>query len=173
MENVQTEFTKNGLEQLNEIKNNIYLNGAEIIYTSDFNRTVDTGKYIAASLGLPLISSKSFRGLNMGVYQGKPFIDFISSSEVKKSLDNHNIPFEDGESINDLNKRYLSSLNDICINSNYKKIAIISHSAAISNLKSSITSEPYQSLRMWIICITIWSCEFRWTNQNTPWRTRG
>ncbi len=84
----------------------------------------------------------------MGIYQGKPFNVFINSKDVKKSLENHSIPFEQGESINDLNKRYIYFMLNIAKNTNYTNIAIISHSAAISNLKSFLNSEKYESLRM-------------------------
>ncbi len=44
LENIKTNFTDVGYEEINEIKENIKLNNIEIIYTSDFNRTVDIAK---------------------------------------------------------------------------------------------------------------------------------
>ncbi|MEG0266093.1 MAG: histidine phosphatase family protein [Bacilli bacterium] len=84
----------------------------------------------------------------MGDYQGLYYNEFISNKEVIKSFQNHDLPFKNGESINHLNKRIISEIVNICNNTKYDRIAIFSHSAAISNLKSFLLNEDYESIKM-------------------------
>ena len=84
-----------------------------MIYSSDFNRTMDTAKLANTNNQLPIIISKKARGLNMGKYQGLEFQKFINSEEVKRSFENYNIPFPEGESINELNNRLYTFINEI------------------------------------------------------------
>ena len=48
-----------------------------------------------------------------------------------------------GESINQLNNRLISFIEKIAIECSYKNIAIITHGAAISNLKAFISGDNY------------------------------
>ena len=49
----------------------------------------------------------------------------------------------DGESINHVRERLMYFLEKYLVNSSYKKIAIITHGATMSNLKSAIDGEQY------------------------------
>lgn len=155
--NLNTEFTEKGYEQINHISNELKNNKIEIIYTSDFKRTLETAKMANINHNLPIIITEEVRGLNMGKYQGMPFESFINLPEVRKSFNDYNIPFENGESINDLNNRTINFIKKVCNNTRYKKIAIITHSAVISNLKSFVSNEEFVSVNM---------CSFIYKNNN-------
>lgn len=144
LEGIDTNFTKKGYEQINLLSEEIKEHEIEVIYTSDYKRTLETSKLI--NNNLPIFINKEIRGLNMGKYQGMDFNLFIKLDEVQKSFTDYNIPFENGESINELNNRILNFIIRICHETNYEKIAIVTHSAVISNLKSFITKEPFMSL---------------------------
>lgn len=148
LEGIKTQFTHVGYDDIFEISESLKENKVEVIYSSDFNRTIDTANLANCINNLPIIITKKARGLNMGKYQGLDFEKFINSEEVKLSFKNYNIPFPGGESINDLNNRLYDLINEICNKTNYKKIAIVTHSAAISNLKAFISKEKYISLKM-------------------------
>lgn len=155
--NLNTEFTGKGYEQINHISNELKNNKIEIIYTSDFKRTLETAKLADANNNLPIIITKEVRGLNMGKYQGMPFANFITLPEVRQSFYDYNIPFENGESINDLNNRIINFIRKVCNNTKHKKIAIITHSAVISNLKAFVSNEAFVSVNM---------CSFIYKNNN-------
>lgn len=144
LEGINTNFTQKGYEQIDLLSEEIKEHEIEVIYTSDYKRTLETAKLI--NNDLPIFINKEIRGLNMGKYQGMDFNLFIKLDEVQKSFSDYNIPFENGESINELNNRILNFILRICNETNYEKIAIITHSAVISNLKSFVTNEPFISL---------------------------
>lgn len=147
LEGIKTQFTNVGYDDIFMISKNLLENKVEIIYSSDFNRTIDTAK-LANNNRVPIIISKEVRGLNMGKYQGLDFQKFINSEDVKHSFLNYAIPFPGGESINDLNYRIYTFINKICTQTEYKRIAIVTHSAAISNFKALISNDKYISLKM-------------------------
>ena len=144
LDGLNTTFTNKGYEQINLLKEEIKENKIEVIYTSDYKRTLDTAKLI--NNNLPIFISKEIRGLNMGKYQGMDFNIFIQLPEVKQSFNDYSIPFENGESINDLNNRIFNFIIKICNETKYERIALITHSAVISNLKSFISKDTFISL---------------------------
>lgn len=147
LEGIRTKFTQVGYQDICDISESLKDNRVEVIYSSDFNRTVDTANLANYNNELPVIITKKARGLNMGKYQGLDFQKFISSEEVKCSFENHDIPFPGGESVNQLNNRLYNFINEICNQTNYERTAVVTHSAAISNLKAFVSKEKYISLK--------------------------
>jgi len=143
MENLQTEFTEKGYKQIENIKEKIVLNNIEAIYSSDSQRTVQTAQI--ANNTLPLYITKDLRGLNMGKYQGLPMEEFYKCKDVQLSFMNYDLKIGDGESINDLNNRIIKFINNICDETKYRRIALITHSAVISNIKSFLLGTPYST----------------------------
>ncbi len=146
MDDLNVSFTDKGLEQINTIAQDMKFNQIEEIYASDLARTKNTALLANTDLQLPLSFHSELRALNMGKYQGKPFKDFISDPAVQTAFINHDICIPDGESINQLNTRLFTFLNKIVSQTTAKNIAIIMHSAAISNLKAYITKEKYEDI---------------------------
>lgn len=146
LENIDTYFTDIGYKQINELTKKLKENQIEVIYCSDLKRTVETAIMANSELNLPIFYSKEIRGLNMGKYQGMRLKDFINQDEVKACFSNYALSLDGGESINQLNERITNFIKKICSETEYKKIAIISHSAAISNLKAYVSGDKYVSL---------------------------
>lgn len=146
LEGIETEFTNKGYEQIRKISKSLKENKIEIIYCSDFKRAYETAIIANEELNLPIFPCKEIRGLNMGKYQGLLFNDFISKKEVQDCFNNYNLKIGQGESINQLNKRILYFLKNMLNNTRQTKIAIITHSAVISNLKAYLSKEQYISL---------------------------
>lgn len=145
-EDIITYFTPNGYEQIRKISNDLKKKQVDVIFCSDYQRTTDTANLANIELNLPLFISKEVRGLNVGKYQGMYFDDYIKQVEVQKAFDDYNFSIYDGESINHLNTRIECFIRKICEETIFQNIAIISHSAAISNFKAYLTNEPYISL---------------------------
>lgn len=150
-ENIKTFFTEHGISQINDLEKFLKKNNIEAIFTSDLNRAIETSNIVNKNLNLPLYYYKNFRGLNMGKFQGKLMSEFLKDERVKKAFIDYDYIIPGGESINQLNTRYLKGLDTIRDNYNFKNVAIISHGAAISNIKSKISGEKYEDIDFCII----------------------
>lgn len=148
---LKTTFTSRGNCQINNLKNKLVDQKIEAIFTSDLYRTIETAKIINDNLKLPVYYCKNFRGLNMGIFQGGLMSEFLNNDSVKQAFVDYDFVIPGGESINQLNARYLEGLEIIKDNYNYNKVAIISHSAAISNIKSKISGEKYEDIDYCVI----------------------
>lgn len=159
LETIDTKFTELGFKQINTLKEIFISNKIEAIFFSDLNRARETSEIINESLKLPLYYSKNFRGLNMWNFQGKTMKEFLSNKNVKKSFLDYNVKIPWWESINDLIKRFIEGIKIIYNNYNYDKVTIISHGAAISNLKSYITKSKYEDIDYCVIKLYNDNCE--------------
>lgn len=90
----------------------------------------------------------------MGEFQGKTMKDFLKNDEVKKCFEDYNLAIPGGESINNLIDRFITGIKMIKDNYNYNKVAIVSHAAAISNIKAFISKEKYEDIDYCIIKAT-------------------
>lgn len=143
LEDEDIKFTNTGIEQIKNLIDELKYEKIEAIFTSDMLRTKETSKILNEELNVPIYYVKDLRGLNMGDFQGLSMKEFLNDERVKKCFIDYSIPIPGGESINQLNERFINVLHNIILNYPYKKVAIISHGAAISNLKSYISNENY------------------------------
>ena len=146
LENLDSGFTEKGRKQIESLADELKNLNIEIIYSSDLQRTKETAILANKLIRKKVSFHKELRGFNMGKYQGLLFKDFIKDPNVQAAFHNYDIPIPGGESINQLNKRLLSFILDICEHSEFKNIAIVTHSAAMSNLCSYISGEPYRDI---------------------------
>lgn len=151
IEDLKTTFTARGNKQIISLKKKILDEKIDAIFTSDLYRTKETTKIITENSKLPIYYCENFRGLNMGHFQGGLMSDFLNNESVKKAFVDYDFVIPGGESINQLNSRYIKGLDIIRDNYNYDKVAIISHGAAISNIKSKISGEKYEDIDYCII----------------------
>jgi len=77
--------------------------------------------------------------------------EFASHKDVKKAFLDYNIKIPSGESVNELIKRFIDGIEIVYNKYNYDKVAIISHGAAISNIKSYITKDKYEEVDYCVI----------------------
>lgn len=142
-EDTSLKFTDKGLEQINRISLLLKKYKIEYIYSSDLIRTRKTVEIANSNLKIPVSFHKELRAWNVGKFQGKPLSDFLSHQEGKEAITNYNKVVTDGESINQVRERLMYFLEKYLINSPYKKVALITHGATMSNLKSAIDGEQY------------------------------
>lgn len=150
-EDIKTTFTEHGIKQIENLSQFLIKNKVEAIFTSDLSRTIETAKIVNQYLNVPLYYFKNFRGLNMGNFQGKLMNEFLKDENVQKAFVDYDYVIPGGESINQLNKRYLNGMDIIKDDYNFNKVAIISHGAAISNVKSIISGEKYEDIDFCVI----------------------
>lgn len=143
LEDVHTKFTQKGYEQIKELSTKLKESEIDAIFCSDLERTKVTALIANQELNLPISFHKEIRGLNMGIFQGKTFKEFILDETVAECFKNYDLKIPGGESINELNYRMFNFIMDVVKKTNYTNIAIVTHSAAISNVKSYISGEQY------------------------------
>lgn len=151
LDDKDTQFTELGMEQIRELSHKLIANDIQVIYCSDYKRTFETAKMANNQLGVSIICQKELHGLNMGHFQGRILNECVEEYELKKSFMDYDLPVGGGESINQLNARIVNFVLKVCRSTEYSRIAIITHSAAISNLKAYLTHEKYISLNECIL----------------------
>ena len=146
LDDKEIRFTDLGYRQIDELSRKLRLNNIQVIYCSDYKRTSETANIANSKLGIPIFYQKELHGLNMGRYQGNILSKFSKEKEFVRAFQDYNFPIDGGESINQLNARILKFILHICENEGYSRIAIVTHSAVISNLKAFLTHKKYVSL---------------------------
>ena len=66
IEDLKTTFTDRGNKQIINLKNRLFNEKIEAIFTSDLYRTKETTKIVNENSKLPIYYCENFRGLNMG-----------------------------------------------------------------------------------------------------------
>lgn len=146
LDNDNIKFTKFGYRQIGKLSQKLKANKVQVIYCSDYKRTAKTAEIANRKLGIPILYQKELHGLNMGKYQGEILSKCRKEKELIEAFKNYNFPIGGGESINQLNSRILNFISEISVKEKRSRIAIITHSAVISNLKALLTHEKYVSL---------------------------
>lgn len=142
----EIKFTDFGYRQIDEIAQNLEANDIEVIYCSDYKRASKTAEIANSKLSVPILYRKELHGLNMGKYQGNILSECRKDKDLKDAFQDYDLPIGGGESINQLNARILKFILKICENEKHSRIAIITHSAVISNLRAFLAHTKYTSL---------------------------
>lgn len=150
-EDLYTVFTEKGLMQIELVSQWLGAQGINAIFSSDLYRAKETSKVINAKLSCPIYSYDKFRGLNMGDSQGMLMREFLQTESAQKAFSNYDCPFPGGESINQLIKRFTDGLKVVHNNYHYDVVAVVSHGAAISNVRSFISGKPYKDIDYCVI----------------------
>ncbi len=113
------------------------LENIEIVYTSNFYSALNTGKYIAEEKGLDFIIDERLNERVVGE---------LGSNEFRylKGMQEHdfNYKLENGESINEVQKRMEDFLYDILLSSE-KNILIVTHNIALLSLLAKYCNKGY------------------------------
>lgn len=146
-----TYFTERGYQQIECISEDIVHYGIEAIFSSDFFRTQETAKIVSERTGMDVTYAKELEGLNTGTFQGTDYDSFNQNPTVIRCFSDYSIPFPGGESINDLVGRITDYIVRIMEEYPYHRIAMISHGAAISNVKQALVKLPYEDVDRCVI----------------------
>lgn len=146
LETIDTAFTERGIKQIGTLATFIKSNNIQAIFSSDLCRTVETSRIVNNKVNVPLYFYNKFRGLNMGDFQGKSIDCFLNDDYVKECFKDYSLVIPGGESINQLISRFKDGMDIIRNKYNYDRVAIISHGAAISNIKSEISGDKYEDI---------------------------
>lgn len=123
-----SEFNKNmilsplGEENAKKLCNINELKGINEIYASNSSRAIETAKYLAESNNLKIKLDKRINEREFGV----EYIKDLPTDFTKLSFEDKNFKVNNGESLNEVDYRLKSFINDVLDNNN-NKIAIVMH----------------------------------------------
>lgn len=133
----KTMLSKKGEENALSLTKMKVLEDIEVVYTSEYFGAMNTGKYLAEEKRIDLVIDKR---LNERV------VGNLGTNEFRylKGMQEHDFQFklEDGESINDVQKRMEDFLLDILI-SPEKNILIVTHNIALMSLIAKYCNKGY------------------------------
>ena len=117
------ELSELGLNQSNELKDQIDIKSFDVVFCSDLKRAVDSAN-LAFSGSVEIFKDKRLRECNYGDYNGKP-------SEIVEPMQEEHVTkrFPNGESYEDVKKRMQDFLDFVKENYDGKHIAIVAHKA--------------------------------------------
>lgn len=123
-----SEFNKNmilsplGEENAKKLCNINELNGINEIYASNSSRAIETAKYLAESNNLRIKLDERINEREFGV----EYIKDLPNNFTKLSFEDKKFKVNNGESLNEVDNRLKSFINDVLDNNN-DKIAIVMH----------------------------------------------
>lgn len=125
-------LTENGKVQSVEAAKSLENASVNLIFSSDFIRTMETAEIMAEKLGLSkdeIIYDKRLREVNFGDLNNKPFADY--TAYVGRLDDKFNTPIGGGESFEMVRSRAREVMEECEKKYNGKNILIITHEAVI------------------------------------------
>jgi len=143
LENAPISFTQTGIAQIIYLRKLFKIENIEVIFSSDLKRARDTANSINEVLNVPISFHKELRSLDMGIYQGMLYSDFINKSEVAEIFVDYDKCIKNGESINQLINRTKQFVHNIALNCTQNHIAIITHGAVVGNLYADISNNSF------------------------------
>jgi broad specificity phosphatase PhoE len=121
-------ITDKAKEKIKKLIPEIKKESIDLIYASDFKRTMETARIVFEGIGLPeerFFLSKKLRDTDLGIYHGKTK-DFFYEN-FPNFMTDFSIRPEEGESMIDSRNRVISFLEEINEKHENKKILIVSH----------------------------------------------
>ncbi len=145
-----SELSQRGIEQNKKTKEMINIEDYDLVFTSDFSRSIETAKQIFEDKK-EIIQDERTRECNYGDFNGK-------DSHLVKYIEHIYDKFPNGESLTDVEKRMRDFCNYLLANYDGKHIALVTHKATnlalevILNNKTweQAINEDWRKTRSWI-----------------------
>jgi len=133
-------LSKDGEINAEKLCNIKELEGIKTIYASDSYRAIGTAKYIAE---LNKTKVKLDSRINERVLGIKKITD-LPEGFSQKSFEDRNLKMENGESLNEVNKRFSDFINELLINESDKSIVVLHGIILMSYLQNISDFEFYE-----------------------------
>mgnify|MGYP003299524691 FL=1 len=129
-QNMKKKLSKDGIS-IAQNKLNSNFDDVEVIYSSNYTRAYQTSLILSKRLNLKVIKDSKFGERVHGIKKG--YNELPKDFEVRQ-LKEENYKINNGESQKEVRIRMLKALNNILRNNKNKKIAVFTHSTALSFL---------------------------------------
>ncbi len=107
------------------------------VYSSDLKRALAVGKAVADKIGKAPIKQKNLREISAGLWEGMPFTELYEKFDTYRNVwlnDIGNAACDGGESVAQLQKRFVSAVTDIAEANSGKTVVITTHATPIRAL---------------------------------------
>ena len=118
----------------------------DAVYSSDSFRAIGTAKYVAEMNRLKIKLDSRINERNLGVNT----IGELPNNQTLDSFDNKNYKFGNGESLNEVDSRFNSFINDLLV-SDYNKIALFIHGIIMMSFLQNNTEFSYNGKNMRLV----------------------
>lgn len=135
-------LTPKGVAQAHELSERLRGIPFDKIYCSDLDRAIQTAEIMQATVDAEIISSKSFREIDMGSIFTKSWKEYPELYD-KWALHEEDIPYPNGENGSDVWGRCKEELDNI-IALQHNRIAIVCHGGTIRSIVCGILNLPQQ-----------------------------
>ncbi len=138
----------------------------DAVYASDLLRAYHTGKAVADTLGLPIHADEALREINAGDWETHSFDDLqahFTASYAVWLTDIGNAACDHGESVADLQARFLTALRRIAAENDGKTVVVATHATPIRALQCHCENKPLSEMHTvpWVTnaSVTTVTCE--------------
>lgn len=108
------------------------------VYTSDLKRALAVGRAVADIIGTEAIPDETLREINAGLWEGKRFDELFEKFDTYRNTWLHDIgkvTCDGGESVAQLQVRFVSALKRIAEENDGKTVVIATHATPIRSLR--------------------------------------
>ncbi len=120
------------------------------VYTSDLKRAFAVGQAIANKIGVSPIPNKDLREINAGLWEGKHFDELFEKFDTYRNTWLHDIgrvTCDGGESVAQLQVRFVSALKRIADENEDKTVVIATHATPIRSLRCHCAGKPIEEMK--------------------------
>lgn len=157
-------LTEKGLTDRKLITKFLQDKSIDIVLSSPFKRAIDTVADFAIKNDFEIQTIEDFRERKSDSDMSRKNIDFIRF--MKRQWSDFNYTFSDGECLAEVQKRNISSLNDILIKYNDKNIVIGTHGTALMTILNYYDKKHGFSDFMEMVNILPWVVKIEFNKNN-------
>lgn len=122
----------------------------DAVYASDLERAFVTGKAVADKMGVPVFTDRGLREIYAGQWEGILYEQLLLRFPDTYSVWKNNIGLAqcpDGESVAQLQQRFLAALRRIAADNDGKAVAVATHACAIRTLCTYCAGKDLSEMR--------------------------
>ena len=138
-------LTEEGIRQVEDMASSIP-SGCTGIYSSDLIRCKQTTAILNKKIGLPVTYDTRLRERNFGSLTGKKIADLDPITMEKDKNQQYDYRLYGGESVEDVKKRVLACIDDICHAGNGGKVLVVTSAGIIRLLHHFLQGEVREKI---------------------------
>ena len=131
-------LSEKGIEQSKNVRNLININEIDCVFSSDLSRAYDSARNIFGD-DKTILQDAKIRECNYGIYNGKNKENVVYEDHI-------DVPFEEGESLQDVEKRVRKFLKYLLEFYDGKTIALVSHRAPQLAIEKIIYNKTWEEV---------------------------
>jgi len=152
-----------GIEQAERLARRLKDVRFDAIYSSDSRRAADTARIIARFHDAPIQFTAAMRERHMGVYQGRPAVEF-EQAQQQSGLSEIDFTPEGGESLEALRTRAASFVDSLRARHLHQTVLLVAHGRWNGMLLSAVSGMSLGeglTLRQTNTCVNVLECDGR------------